>query len=90
MAIEKNIIVVFPTNTDGSLTHQVRNLGEDFWRFIEREKLGDVGGFNAIDSATDRLAVRVFHTRKVQIVRKLVATLLKDHSLDYRSQVTYE
>lgn len=89
MVIERNIDVFFPTNTDGSLTHQVRNLGEDFWRLIELEKLGDVGGFQAIDSATDRLVIRVFHARKVRIVRKMVASILKNHLLDSRSQVTY-
>ena len=89
MAPQRIIIVDFPTNTDGELTHQVRNLGEDFWRLIEREKLGDVGGLDAVDSATDRLVVRVFLAKEVRTVRKLVAELLKSHFLDCRSNVTY-
>jgi hypothetical protein len=90
MEIERTIVIDFPTNTDGELTHQVRSFGEHLWHHIELEKLGDVGSLTAVDCATDRLVVRVIHAKKVHTVRKLVAELLKSHFLDTRSQVTYE
>lgn len=89
MPAQKTITIRFPTNTDGSLTHQIRNFGEDLWREIEETKLGDLGGISTVDSATDTLTVRVFHTRKIGTVRKLVEKLLKEHFLDYRSNVIY-
>ncbi len=90
MALQRTIVIDFATNSDGDLTHQVRNFGEHLWHYVEREKLGDVGGLAAVDSATDRLVVRVFHAKKVNTVRKLVDTLLKNHFLDDRSHITYD
>lgn len=90
MAIQRTIIIDFPTNTDGELTHQVYQLGKDFWRLIELEKLGDVGGLKTVDRAVNQLVVRVFHAKKVHTVRKMVDELLKSHLLDTRSVVTYE
>lgn len=89
MAIQKTIIIDFPTSANGELVHYVRNLGEDFWRLIERKKLGDVGGLEAIDCATNQLVVRVFHARKVMTVRKLVEQLIKNRFLDDHAIVTY-
>ena len=87
MTAQNTIVIEFPTNTDASLTHQVRNFGEDLWRTIEQEKLGNVEG---IDQATSRLVVQIFHSKKQRRVQKLVETLLKQHFLDFRSQVTYK
>ncbi|WP_309668426.1 hypothetical protein [Tabrizicola sp.] len=90
MASKKLIRIVFPTNTDGSLTHQVRNLGEDLWREVEATRLGDVGGFATIDRATDTLLVTVYHTRKVGRARAIVQKLVAQHLLTDRSQITFE
>lgn len=89
MPPQKTITITFPANSDGSLTHQVRNFGEDLWREIEQTKLGDVGGIEAVDRATDTLRVHIYHTRKIGTVRKLVEKLLKAHFLDYRSEISY-
>lgn len=89
MPAQKTIIILFSTNSDGALTHQVRNFGEDLWREIEQTDLGDVGGLETVDRATDKLKVQIHHTRKINTVRKLVDKLLKAHFLDYRSEVSY-
>ncbi|MEL7257917.1 MAG: hypothetical protein AAFN80_08735 [Pseudomonadota bacterium] len=89
MAAQKTITILFPTNSDGALTHQVRNFGEDLWREIEQTGLGDVGGIETVDRATDKLKVQIHHTRKISTVRMLVDKLLKAHFLDYRSEVSY-
>ncbi len=89
MPAKKTIIIEFPTNTNDALTHQVRNFGEDLCLRLEEENLGDMGGIRTVDRATDKLIVRVSHTRKVGTVRKLVEKILKQHLLDNRSEVTY-
>ncbi len=89
MPVEKTITITFPNNHDGSLTHQIRNFGEELWSEIERAKLGDVGGLEAVDKATDMLSVQIYRTRKVRTVRRMVDKLLEAHFLDYRSEVHY-
>lgn len=89
MPVRKTITILFPTNSDGALTHQVRNFGEDLWREIEQADLGDIGGIETVDRATDELRVQIHHTRKISTVRKLVDRLLKAHFLDYRAEVSY-
>lgn len=90
MSSQKIIVIAFPADINGSLTHQVRNFGEDIWREIEQSGLGDVGGIDAIDQATDVLRIHVFRIQKVGTVRKLVEKLLKAHILHTRSKVSYE
>ena len=89
MAAQKTIIITFSANSDGSLTHQVRNFGEDLLRQIEQDGLGDVGGIEAIDGATDTIRVHIHHTRKIGTVRKLVDKLLRAHVLDSQSELLY-
>ena len=89
MPTQKTITIWFPANSDGSLTHQIHNFSEDIWREIEQAGLGDVGGIETIDRATDKLTITVFHNRRIGAVRKLVEGLLKAHFLDYRSEVAY-
>lgn len=89
MPSQKTITIHFPGNHDGSLTHQVCDFGEDLWREIEPTKLGDVGGIEKIDLATDTLCIQIHHTRKIGTVRKLVDQLLKTHLLEDKSEVSY-
>ena len=89
MPAQKTITITFPANHDDSLTHQIRNFGEDLWREIEKERLGSIGGIETVDRATDTLRISIHHTRKIGTVRKLVDKMLKTHFLDHRSEVLY-
>ena len=89
MPAKKTITIVFPTNSDGALTHQIRNFGEDLWREVEQTSLGDVGGLVSVDKATNKLMIQIHKTRKISTVKKLVEKHLKAHFLDYRSEVSY-
>lgn len=89
MPAQKTITIRFPETSDGSLTHQIHNFGEDIWREIEQTGLGDVGGLETVDRATDELSIKIFRTSKIWTVRKLVERILKAHFLDYRSKVLY-
>ena len=88
MPAQKTILIRFPTNSDGSLTHQVRNFGEDIWREIEQAGLGDVGGIETVDRAIDELSVTVSRSSKIGTVKLLVERHLRSHLLDGQSEVT--
>ena len=72
MPARKTITILFPANIEGTLTHTVRNFGEDLWRKIEQTDLGDLGGIETVDKTTTSLRVKVHHTRKIRTVRKRV------------------
>jgi hypothetical protein len=90
MGSQKRIRVTFPTNIEGRLTHQIRNLGEDLYREIEVAGLGSIVGLAQVDEATDVLMITVLHTRKIAQVRALVTKLVARHLLSNRAQITFE
>ncbi|NSX56049.1 hypothetical protein [Parasulfitobacter algicola] len=47
------------------MTHKIRNFGEVLWQEIEQKKLGDIGGLETVDCATDRLTVKIYHRKKI-------------------------
>ena len=89
MPAQKTITITFPANHDDSLTHRIRNFGEDLWREIEEEGLGSVGGIETVDRATDTVQISIHHTRKIGTVRKLADKMLKAHFPDCRPEVSY-
>lgn len=90
MAPKRLIRLTFPANTDGKLTHQVCNLGEDLYREIELAGLGDLGGLAAVDTATDMLLVTIKHRSMIGRVRGCVTKLVAKHLLADRTLVTFE
>ena len=89
MVAQKSISIAFPANRDGALTHRIRNLGEDLWRDIEKDGLGDLGGLSTIDSAREKLTIRIKLSRNINRVRRIVAKRLDDHRLATDAKVTY-
>jgi uncharacterized protein YggU (UPF0235/DUF167 family) len=89
LAPKKLIRIDFPTNRDGSLTHQIRNLGEDLYREIEVPGVADLGGLEAVDTATDRLEVRIHRTSLVGRTRAQVQEIIARHLLADRAVVTF-
>ncbi|MCP5072433.1 MAG: hypothetical protein GY947_03955 [Rhodobacteraceae bacterium] len=89
MPAQKTITLSFPSNTDGHLTHQVRNLGEELYCKIEQTGLGDLGGVETGDSAVGEIVISVKHRRKVSRVRSLVAKIVKAHLLSDRAETVY-
>ncbi|HMB47455.1 MAG TPA: hypothetical protein VKN63_04185 [Afifellaceae bacterium] len=89
MPVQKKITLIFPSNTDGRLTHRIRNFAEDLWREIEKSGLGDVGGLETVDQAVDILTIQIKHARKTGYVRKRVRNLLKSHLLADSAETQY-
>ena len=90
MAPKRLIRIEFPTNTDGSLTHQIRNLGEDLYRAIEVPGVGDLGGLATVDKATDQLELKIHRARMVGRTRTLVQKIIAMHFLADRARVVFE
>lgn len=88
MPSNKTILISFPTNTDGTLTHQIQNLAEDLLRAIEETGHGDMGGYETIDRASSHLTIHVHKTREIGTINKLVVKALRLHLLDERAVVT--
>ncbi len=61
--------------------HRIRNLGEDLYRQIERTELGDIGGLDTVDRATDSLVVHIPHARHVRRMQRMVEDLVREHGL---------
>jgi hypothetical protein len=88
MASKKVIRIAFPTNADWALTHQIRTLGEDLWREIERQGLGDLGGIGTVDQTTDGFEIKVNHAQMINRVRLAVDRVIARHLLTERAVVT--
>ncbi len=87
MGALRTYTLTFPSNVDGHLTHQVRNLGEDLRRCVEREGLGDLGGIQTVDRATDTLVVRVHKRRMIGRVGKIVEETVRAHLMADRTVI---
>lgn len=70
-----------------SLVHQIRNFGEDVWRFAKTEK-GAAISLQDIDRATDRLELRINSSRRVRRVVREVERMLAEHFLDDCARVS--
>jgi hypothetical protein len=84
------IRIDFPTNADGSLTHQIRNLGEDPYREIEVAGFADFGGPASVDAATIRLEAMIHRSSLIGPTRALGERIIARHLLTDRAVVTFE
>ena len=86
----KVIRIAFPGNTDGALTHQIRNLGEDLLREIDRQGLGDLARIGRVDQATDALVVTVKQVRLINRVKLIAERVIARHLMTGRASLTTE
>jgi len=88
--VPRRILIEFdarPGENSSSLTHRVRNLGEDLFR-----EFSDTGwatmSLAEVDAATDKLQLTVHRKSDLGSAMRVVKTLLKKHHFDGYSKVS--
>jgi hypothetical protein len=80
------IVIEFGAPTP-SLTHRVRNFGEDLHRGFERTGAAAIS-LNDIDRATNHLCIVVHKIRHLGTATAFIEKTLRQHMLDDVAQVT--
>ncbi len=84
----RQIVIAFDAEPDGrSLTHQVRNFGEDLYHACKADGWATIS-IEDVDRATNELRVTVRSKRRLRRIVTMVEKLLEAHHLRSRAHLT--